>query len=414
MERGAAPRSGNGTAFFLIFLTCFQFLCNAAHIQQTALYLVINPYVAMFPLLFIWLAALGFYGHYADRNFLIAWLVLMTLQTLFLQTFSISPGFPVNLFKSLQFFWGPLVLIPIFLGLFRISGAPRDVTHTTHVYIKGLCWIASGISLFEIVAVRLLHVPALSLPWIHDLYVGIHRPFGLPDYPQPNAILLALLFWFSFLYQVPGNAHRVVTLVTLSLTLGITGVIIFLALIPLWTRRPFLFSGMGFAALGVLVATATLGAQYSTGGPLEKFDLAYLDRLGYLLNKVLRLYLVQFNTDNFLFGAPLISPLATSGISHDWAYFDVFYVYGFVGVAAYILLYGLVSYLACPSSATVSMRLYFVLVVLIANFHYGTLNYYVGQFLFSTLAALRIRDMYPIPNRAPSRASPAGLPAMES
>jgi hypothetical protein len=40
------------------------------------------------------------------------------------------------------------------------------------------------------------------------------------------------------------------------------------------------------------------------------------------------------------------------------------------------------------------MKVYFTVVVMLANFHYGTLNYFVGQFLFSVLAALRVYGTY--------------------
>jgi membrane protein YqaA with SNARE-associated domain len=61
----------------------------------------------------------------------------------------------------------------------------------------------------------------------------------------------------------------------------------------------------------------------------------------------------------------------------------------------YILLYGAVLYVACPREAPRQMRIYFVLIAMFANFHYGTLNYYIGQMLFSCLAALGIYRLYP-------------------
>jgi len=298
----------------------------------------------------------------------------------------------------MQFFWGPALIIPMLLGLFRLAKLvnPRRLAQQ---FIKSLCFIAAGITLVEVVIVA-AGVPPDALPWVTNVYKGPHRPFGLPAYPQPNAVFLALLFWLSFIWEVPGKFHRFFSFIALGLTFGGTGQLTFLALLPLWTRKPLLFFVVALAALGILMGGATITNQHAERGIFEKFDLAYLGILISVFMNVSNSFLSQFSTSDLLMGSSFISEKATKGLTHDWAYFDVFYVNGLIGLGAYILLYGTIIYVACPREASRQMRIYFVLIVMLANFHYGTLNYYIGQMLFSCLAAIGIYRLYPTSERS--------------
>jgi hypothetical protein len=305
-----------------------------------------------------------------------------------------SNDFPFSFVRSMQFFWGPTLIIPMLLGLFRLA-RPADPRQLAQQFIKALCIIAASITLLEVLLVA-LGVSPDAIPWVTNVYKGPHRPFGLPAYPQPNAVFLALLFWLSFLWEVPGKFHRILTFVALGLTFGGTGQVTFLALLPLWTRKPILFFFVALVALGILMGGATITEQHSGRGLFEKFDLAYLGILATVFINVASSLLSQFSNANLLMGSSFISGAATTGLTHDWAYFDVFYVHGLIGLVGYILLYGTIVYVACPRETSRQMRIYFMMVVMCANFHYGTLNYYVGQMLFSCLAALGIYRLYPI------------------
>ncbi|MDE2111698.1 MAG: hypothetical protein KGJ79_11200 [Alphaproteobacteria bacterium] len=381
-------------AYFLLFLTCFQFLFMVIGLQQTPIYLVINPYVILAPFFIIWLAALGFYRQTSDKSLMFFWLIFAALQVVVATAFVRSGTFPFDFVRSIQYFWGPALLAPMLLGLFRIASTPEKASVTTQRYIYLLCIIASSITLIELFAVWVLKIPPLTLPWVTKVYGTMHRPFGLPAYPQPNAVLLALLFWLSYLHKVPGTGHRFLTFFALCLTFGATGDITFLALIPLWTKRPVLFSGFGVLLLVAVMGAASATSQYATNGPFSKLDFAYLQFLVDFFFRVLPLYMSRFTPNNYLLGSSTVTGKGAIGLTHDWAYFDVFYVYGILGVAVYLLLYGAAIYLACPRERSISMRAYFTAIALIANFHYGTLNYYVGQFLFSSLAALGLYRSY--------------------
>jgi hypothetical protein len=389
----------------LLLVTCFQFLCACIGIQQSPLYFALNPYVTLAPLFLVWLASLGFYRQPIDKNFVLVGLLVIGIQIMVSGAFGRSDGFPFNFVRSIQFFWGPVFLTPMLLGLFRLSGAPADPRKTAQDYIKALCIVAAGITFLEVVLIWFLHVPPTALPWIPFAYLGFHRPFGLAAYPQPNAVILALLFWLSFLYEVPGRWHRFLAFCALCLTLGATGVMAFIALLPLWTRRPFLYSVLATVPVIGAVSFATLTSQWASQGLLWKFDLVYWDVMREMFSRVFTKMLSRFSESDILMGASSISPQAATGLTHDWAYFDIFYVSGLIGLTGYIILYAVMTYLACPREVPVAMRLYFVIIALAANFHYGTLNYFIGQALFSCLAALNIYRNYRVTrtreNRAP-------------
>ena len=296
------------------------------------------------------------------------------------------------------------------LGMFRITATRADTYGLAQNFIKALCVITSVITLLEVFLVWVLHVPSAALPWVTYQYEGFYRPFGLVQYPQPNAVILALLFWLSFLYQVRGALHRIMVALALATTAGATGLITFLVLIPLWTRRPFLLSVIGFAFLGSIVGIATMTNQQATGGPLGKFDLVYASTLIRMFSRFAQISFMKFTPNDYLFGSSFISTQASIGLTHDWAYLDVFFVYGIVGVAGYLLLYGTIIFLATPRESKVSMRVFFMLIALLANFHYGTLNYFVGQMLFSVLAALNVYRNYFLPHGKPAS---VGVPQLK-
>jgi hypothetical protein len=378
----------------LLFIACFQFLATCIGLQQSPAYFALNPYVTLAPFLAIWMAGLAFYKLAPDKNFTLLWLLVAGIQIMVVGAYQNAADFPFNFIRSLQFFWGPALLTPMLLGLFRMTAHPLDPVETTRGYIRWLCIITSAITFIEVFLVWGLHIPPTALPWVQAVYSGPHRPFGLATYPQPNAVLLAMLFWLSFLYEVKGNWHRVFTAAALAITLGGTGVITFLALAPLWSRKPFMLSAVAAIGLVCLVATATMTSQYATSGLLWKLDWAYLQVMAKIFSGVFSAMLAQFTQNDILMGSQIITPRAATGLTHDWAYFDVFYVSGLIGLFGYVALYSVLVFLATPAKISRSMRLYFAMIVMIANFHYGTLNYFIGQAFISTLAALNIYRTY--------------------
>ena len=102
----------------------------------------------------------------------------------------------------------------------------------------------------------------------------------------------------------------------------------------------------------------------------------------------------QFTIGDLLFGNQTPTAMSVTGLTHDWAYLDVFYVYGLTGLIGYIILNGGVLFLSLPAEISTGRKLYFSFIGLVLNFHYGTLNFYVGQFLFSSLAALQLNRIY--------------------
>ena len=109
---------------FLILISCFQFLSLCVGLQQSPVYFILNPYVALAPLFLIWLAGLGFYRNPADKNFVILWSIMMGVQAMILGAFLRSNDFPFSFIRSMQFFWGPTLIIPMLLGLMGSHNQP--------------------------------------------------------------------------------------------------------------------------------------------------------------------------------------------------------------------------------------------------------------------------------------------------
>jgi hypothetical protein len=384
-------------AYFLILLSCSQFILRAMTLQETPVYAVLNAYVLLMPLLLIWLGDYCLRRRTPDKNLFAGLLVVAAIQAYVIPAYLRAPDFMALYAKSIQFFWGPAILLPCLLGLFRLWSVERDPMATARTFIRGLSCIVAAVTLFEVVAVDLLGISAFSLPWIayardlNPIDIFPFRPWGVSIAPQVNALMLALLFWLSYLYRVRGLLHRVALVVALVVSLGGTGQLAFVILIPLCMRRPVLGIAVCGLLLGVLIGIATFFAQNRTGSDIQKFDFAYALLIARRLSEILGFYLSRLSADEIMFGSQTVTIYSVTGLTHDWAYFDVFYSYGLIGLIGYVLLYGTLIFLACPMQYGAAKRLYFVLAVLALNFHYGALNYYLGQFLFSILAALQLQ-----------------------
>ena len=123
-----------------------------------------------------------------------------------------------------------------------------------------------------------------------------------------------------------------VTSVSPVLSLGGTGQIAFLLMLPLLTRRPFSFSVCGVGILALVMGFATYSQRHLNNGLLGRLDFAYLARLFQKYSQVsFSCFFSQFNQSEIMFGTANPTPQTAAGLSHDWAYLDVFYAYGIVG-----------------------------------------------------------------------------------
>jgi hypothetical protein len=238
-----------------------------------------------------------------------------------------------------------------------------------------------------------------------EIYRSVFRPWGITSYPQPNAVLLALLFWLSYLYGATGKIHKVMLLAALASSFGGTGMITFLVLIPLISRRRALGISIGLPIIAAIVAVATI--VHERNSVLYRFDIATISRYMTFFTTVAHRFLDGLTPNELAFGSETQTIDTVSGITHDWAYLDVFIAYGAVGLVGYLLLYACLLYLAVPREAGIGKKVYFMVMMLLMNFHYGTLNYYVGQVLLASLAALQLHRAF---MRAPSAAMDFGAP----
>jgi hypothetical protein len=388
-------------AYLLTAFTVYQFVFRILHLQNSTIYFIANPYLLFIPLVFIWLGAAIVLGKRVDRNTLVGWCLILTFPSVMLRNFDGQAGFFFLYLRGLQFFWGPLLIVPGLLGLFRLVTFVETSNETTKRYLTTIATIAGSLTLFELFAVDLLHIAPLTFPWVgspddpHPQDLNPFRPWGLPSATQPNALLLAYIFWLAILYRTKGFMHKIAAFCGVALSGSGTGQLGLALLSPLALRRPWLLVASVILPLTGLVVWATFTNQYAvSGGMTGRFDLAYGFRLAGLFIALAQRFFSQFNINELLFGNSVVTSFSVIGLTHDWAYLDVFYVYGLVGVIGYLMLFGSVLYFSLPLELDNGLKVCFALAGLALNFHYGTLNYYVGQFLFSSLAALQLNRLY--------------------
>lgn len=396
---------------FLIGLTSYQFLLRCVHLEGTAIYFILNPYVLLAPFVVIWIGSLIVEARPVDRNLALGVLFLLAFPLMMLRTYTGAPDFAFLFIRGFQFFWGPLLIVPGLLGLFRTVRFTDSSGRHIRRYLYSMALLTGSLTLLELISVKVLGVSPLIFPWIYG--AGRHdivpfRPWGLPAFSQVNAVLLALLFWLSYLHGLRGIFHKAATYFGTLLSLSGTGQVGLLGMTPLVFRRPFLGAVIGMAPLAGLMAYATVEGLYSLPHQnlLARFDFAYFEKLFFFFTHVGWRFFARFRITDFLFGAPP-THAAVIGITHDWAYLDIFYAYGAAGVVGYLMLYSALLYLSCPLDCPTSKKVYFVIGGLVLNFHYGTLNYYVGQLMFCCLGALQLNHIYsrqmslaPVPQRA--------------
>jgi hypothetical protein len=388
-------------AYLLVILTVFQFIFRIAGLQDSTLYLLFNPYVLTLPFIVIWIGSAMIGKSVVDRNLLITWMFLLAFPSVMLRTFNGDSGFFFLFLRGLQFFWGPVLLVPAFLGFFRMWDFTETSDSSIGLYITIMALIAGSLTLFELFAVNILGIPPLTFPWIgapgglpsQDL--NPFRPWGLPSYPQPNALIMTYLFWLAMAWKTRGIYHKLVTLLGVVLSGSGTGQFGFAAMALLVIRRPVAFVIVVLMPVLIFMTWASMTNQYAVGGAaIGRFDIAYPIRLSYLFAAIAARFINQFSLEEILFGTLHPTAVIVLGYTHDWAYLDIFYAYGVVGLIGYCFLFGGLLYLALPEHISRGLRFYFAVTGLVLNFHYGTLNFFAGQMLFSSIVALRLNGIH--------------------
>lgn len=399
--------------YLLVALTLFQFIFRIVGLQGSALYVIANPYVLALPFIVFWLGSALAGGQRTDRNLFLAWIFLLAFPSVMLRNFTGDSDMFFLFLRGLQFFWGPLLMVPALLGIFRMIGYVDWSDRPVQRYIAIMAGIAGSVTLFELLAVHIIGIQPRTLPWVGSPSlasmqdINPFRPWGLPSYPQPNSLIMAYLFWLSVLWGTRGLYHKLMTFLGVLLSGSTTGQIALAGLSLLAIRRPLIPIAVFLIPLLALVAWSTATNQYAhASGAIAKLDLAYLERLSTIFSTVSGRFLGQISAEEILFGTNTPTMDIMLGYSHDWAYLDVFYAFGLVGLAGYIVLFAGLLYLALPSRIPVSRRIFFVMAGLALNFHYGTLNYYIGQFVFCCIVALRL-------SRGEAVAQKQGAPAAE-
>lgn len=359
---------------------------------QSVIYLIFSPY--NFLLIFV------FSAFYKVKQIKF-WLLNILMLVFFCLTISgiryfEFPQFPMNFIKCSQYFWGaiiPLVAAYI-IGKKAIKKQDIDLKNTIQKLLSISLLTAAAITIIEFIAFNIMGFPIDNFYFnnlnVSDNYTPeaiIHlRPFGITSYPQANGLILSILVFLNYLYLNKFNIYCYLGTVAVLLTLTGSGMGCFIFLLPLLFKRTWI----GF----VIVLIGTLLFMQFVFIYIEYIysKLSY-DYLLFLFNLSLSQSLVifqDFDLLQYLIGSS--SPSFNTGgtKTSDWAYIAVFYELGLLGLVVYLALYSYVLFWALPANVRTSKRIYFVFTVMILNFHYPVLNYYVAQFLVSIVAGLNL------------------------
>ena len=395
---------------FLVGIVSYQFLMGMLGLRETAIYFITNPYN-----IFIIFALLSFLDIVSRTK-----LNKVALPTILIVSFAIVviifnyipyKEFPFNLIKNLQYFWGPIFLVSGFVFFLKLTTAQKfKYQSINETFVSYVLFVAATITFAEYIYVNVLILPIEYLGHITEISnefgiasssrFFIMRPFGITSYPQPNGVILTALISLNYLYKRRIDWLCLYGFMALLITFTGTAYLAFLMMLPLLTKRPFLhatYSGLALIATTIMmdyikdynVVFYKLSFSYIEYNVFERFQVLVIDN-----------FMSNFTLVNYLFGSSEPNFNVGTGVTHDYAYFDVFYEGGIVALIAYIALYSFIVRYSLSEQIKKGHAYYFTIVMLIANIHYPTLNFYVGQFLFSILAAINFWMRTPMRNIA--------------
>jgi hypothetical protein len=143
------------------------------------------------------------------------------------------------------------------------------------------------------------------------------------------------------------------------------------------------------AVIAVISLTLVLTGLLAYFPPIaSKLNLEYFRALLEIMFVAYDNFLANFTVAEIVWGTNKFGTEYNPGVTHDWAYFDIFYEYGLVGLFSYLLVYFFVIFNALPRRFSGSLRLLIILFFFGINFHYSALNYFPGQMLFGILGAI--------------------------
>lgn len=291
--------------------------------------------------------------------------------------------FPGNLLKSIQYFYGVII---VFLGFFLLlKKAKVDVRDLPKMLVSNLVLVIGTVTLAELILANFVFEPKDFF-----FYNGIEltnaalaiepfkvRPFGLSLSPQANAFTLASLVVLNYLYHRKFNAICAFGTFCVALTFSGTGLALLLVAGMIFSRHVYI---KVIVVLTLLIAALSLTDKLSV-----EYGLLLIDKFTESTSSILG----NFRAEEWMLGSDDPSFNEGTGLTTDWAYLDVLYEFGVIGLLIYIGTYYKIIRYVLPSNDAAN-KFALILLMMFFNLHYPSLNYYVCQMALGILAAMNV------------------------
>ncbi len=376
---------------FFVLCVLYQFLIHVClslvgqKDQLKPIFDYLSPYAAfvLFATAYLPIAALR------GRHFLVALAAALVILTSFsfFKHWS-DDAFLGNSIKSIQYFYGVVI---VFIGSVAILEISRiNAVLLSRELIRKILIFASIVTIYEFLVLNFVFDPASSFFYkyldviINDSSIFRIRPVGIALYAQPNSVFLVYLLALYMWHWGSISTIGYLGILAVAASMGGTGIS---SLAMLILMRNLKLSWRAVIGLS-LVFAGVIAAAIFVQPIAEKFDLRYLAILLEYLIRAYDAYLANFTPAQIVWGTSEIQVDYSPGVTHDWAYFDVFYEYGLIGLLSYFAIYFFIISYALPRNTSRPIKWLIVLFFFGTNFHYSALNYYSGQLFFGIVGAI--------------------------
>jgi hypothetical protein len=393
----SSSRTRHDSHVFVVVMLCitFQWLL---HIVMSALNVpieikpinFINPYILFALIICLYALTLRI----TNRTVFSLFFLLFVIVGFGLWKYHDFSQFPGNFIKFVQYFYGVII---VFVGAFLLLRRLNvNVDKLPARIVRATILAFSIASVGELVLANFVFPPgtlfiyprlniedALTV-WINLGPIQI-RPFGLSLTPQANSVTLVSMIVLAYLYHGRKfDRACYIGMLSVFLTFSGTGILFLLVFLSYVSRYRWLW--FGFLVVLLLSSEFLPGEFFG-----ERLSMTYLIRLYEIFEWSISSNFENFSPADWMLGSAAPSFNSGTGLTSDWGYVDVVYEFGFVGLLLYLLTYYKLLKFSMPAAGRMKND-GLVLLILLFNFHYPALNYYVAQMTLGILAAMNIHS----------------------
>lgn len=292
-----------------------------------------------------------------------------------------------NAIKSFQFFYGILIVFSGAISLIRMSSS-QELSELILSFIKTSLLLVSLLTIFEFLIVNTIS-NSKEFFLYKNIYIPhneaasiVSKPIGVALYAQPNAVYIAYLLIIYNTLSGKKDINMLVGVLGLGASMGGTGILIFLVYFLLINLGIYnLFFPLIFYIFYILAQhIEMLGAKISVD-----YWIFLIENFWEYFNNIFR----ELSISEYLFGVSEFKDDYHPGFTHDWAFLDIAHEGGSLGLILFVLVYFFILKYAFSYLSNKTFLWFTVIyIAVISNFHYSSLNFYFGQFLFGILGAL--------------------------